>query len=113
MENTIIKQGREPYRKLIIAVSVIIPVTIAVLFGVKIPGYDFSFLPPVYATLNGMTAIFLISAFIAIKDGRQKLHELLMKGCMILSSLFLVMYVLYHMTSESTAFGGIGMIRYV
>jgi putative membrane protein len=113
MENRTITQEKEPYRKLIIAVSVIIPVTIAVLFGVKIPGYDFSFLPPVYATLNGMTAIFLISALIAVKNGKQKLHELLMKVCMILSSLFLVMYVLYHMTSESTAFGGIGTVRYV
>ena len=113
MENSAATQQKEPYRKLVIAVSVIIPLTIAVLFGVKIPGYDFSFLPPVYASLNGMTAIFLISALIAIKNGKQKLHELLMKVCMILSSLFLVMYVLYHMTSDSTAFGGTGMVRNV
>src|SRR5688572_25721403 len=113
MENTTITQGREPYKKLIIAVSVIIPVVIAILFGVKIPGYDFSFLPPIYATLNGMTAVVLISALIAVKNGKQKLHELLMKVCMILSSLFLVMYVLYHMTSESTAFGETGVVRNV
>lgn len=113
MENTAITQGKEPYRKLIIAVSIVIPVTIAVLFGVKIPGYNFSFLPPIYATLNGMTAVVLISALIAIKNGKQKVHELLMKVCMILSSLFLIMYVLYHMTSDSTAFGGTGVVRNV
>ncbi len=32
---------------------------------------------------------------------------------MVLSALFLVLYVLYHMTSDSTAFGGQGAIRYV
>ncbi|HKZ38669.1 MAG TPA: DUF420 domain-containing protein [Chryseolinea sp.] len=113
MENTTITQEKEPYRKLIIAVSIIIPLTVAILFGVKIPGYDFSFLPPIYATLNGMTAVVLISALIAIKNGKQKVHEWLMKVCMILSSLFLVMYVLYHMTSDSTAFGGTGVVRNV
>ena len=113
MENTTITQEKEPYRKLIIAVSIIIPLTVAILFGVKIPGYDFSFLPPIYATLNGMTAVVLISALIAIKNGKQKVHEWLMKVCMILSALFLVMYVLYHMTSDSTAFGGAGVVRNV
>jgi len=111
MGSTIVTGRKEPYRKLIIAVSIVIPITIAILFGVKIPGYDFSFLPPIYATLNGMTALSLISALVAIKNGKQKLHEMLMKVCMILSSLFLVMYVLYHMTSESTAFGGVGAVR--
>lgn len=41
------------------------------------------------------------------------MHELLMKLCIGLSASFLVMYVLYHMTSESTPYGGEGVIRYV
>jgi putative membrane protein len=36
-----------------------------------------------------------------------------MKICIGLSAAFLVMYVMYHMTSESTPFGGEGVIRYV
>jgi putative membrane protein len=36
-----------------------------------------------------------------------------MKTCIGLSASFLVMYVIYHMTSESTVFGGTGVIRYV
>jgi len=101
------------YTKLIIAVSVVIPVVVAILFGVKIPGYDFHFLPPVYATINGLTAILLSAAFISIKSGKRKIHEFLMKTCMILSALFLLMYVIYHMTSDSTPFGGEGSIRYI
>jgi hypothetical protein len=75
----------EPYRKLIIAVSIIIPLAVAALFGIKVPGYDFSFLPPIYATINGITAVLLVIAFLAIKNGRRLLHERTMKTCIGLS----------------------------
>lgn len=107
------QQKKEPYKKLIIAVSIIIPLVVAFLFGVKIPGYDFSFLPPIYASINGITAVLLLAAVIAIKNKNRKLHERLIKTCMVLSASFLVMYVLYHMTSDSTPYGGQGSIRYV
>jgi len=98
------------YSKLIIAVSIIIPVVVAILFGVKLKdfGYDvepLSMLPPVYATINGITAIVLVWAVLAIKKGNQKLHERLMTFAIALSVAFLVMYVAYHMTADSTKFG--------
>jgi putative membrane protein len=101
------------YKKLIIALSVIIPVAVAILFGVKVEGYDLTFLPPIYASVNGLTAILLMMAVLAIKSGRKQLHERLMKTCLLLSAGFLMMYVAYHMTSDSTSFGGQGSIRYV
>ena len=104
---------KEPYNKLIIAVSILIPVVVAVLFGVKIPGYDLSFLPPIYASINGITAILLVTAVVAIKRKNRAVHERLMKTCVILSATFLVLYVLYHMTSDSTPYGGAGPVRYV
>lgn len=94
--------------------SIAIPVVVAVLFGIKIPNVEpLSFLPPIYASINGLTAVLLIVAVWAIKNKNVKLHETLMKVCIGLSVLFLAMYVAYHMTSQSTAFGGEGMIRYV
>lgn len=104
---------KEPYQKLIIVLSIVLPLAVAALFGIRIPGYDFSFLPPIYATINGVTAILLIVAVIAIKNKKKKLHEMLMKTCIGFSALFLVMYVAYHMTSDSTPFGGEGAIRIV
>jgi len=86
---------------------------VAILFRVKIEGYDFSFLPPIYASINGLTAVLLVSAVIAIRNKKRQLHERIMKTCIGLSAVFLVMYVLYHMTSDSTPFGGEGAIRYV
>jgi putative membrane protein len=104
---------KEPYNKLIVAVSILIPLLIAVLFGVKIPGYDFSFLPPIYASINGVTAILLVAAVMAIKRKNRVLHERLIKTCMALSATFLVLYVIYHLTSDSTPYGGVGTLRYV
>lgn len=103
---------KTPFKKLIVALSVVLPVAIAVLFKVEIPGYDFSFLPPIYASINGLTAVLLVIAVRAIKHGKRTLHENLIKTCMILSALFLVMYVLYHMTSDSTKHGGEGALLY-
>jgi len=103
----------DPYRKLIIALSISIPVIVAILFRVQIPGYDLSFLPPIYATINGLTAILLVTAVRSIKNGKQQLHERIMKVCIGLSAAFLVMYVLYHMTSAPTPYGGEGALKYV
>jgi len=107
----VINNKETKYNKLIIALSIVIPVAVAVLFSVKIEGFDFSFLPPIYASINGLTAILLIVALIAIKQKNIKLHESLMKVCIGLSACFLIMYVLYHMTSESTPYGGEGALR--
>ena len=106
------------YSKLIIAVSIIIPLVVALLFSVKLKDFGFdveplSFLPPIYATINGLTAIVLVLGVMAIKNGNQVLHQRLMTTAIAFSLLFLVMYVAYHMTSDSTKFGGEGTIRYV
>ena len=106
------------YRVWIIILSVVIPIAVAILFGVKLKDYGIdveplTFLPPIYASINGLTAIVLILAVLAIKNGNRILHERLMKTAIGLSVLFLLMYVAYHMTSDSTSFGGEGLIRYV
>lgn len=102
------------YKKLTILISILLPVVVAVLFGVKIPNVEpLSFLPPIYAGINGLTAILLVGAVMAIKKGNRKLHEGLMKTCLVLSVLFLGMYVAYHMTSDSTVYGGEGILKYV
>jgi putative membrane protein len=106
----------QKFNKFIIIVSIVIPVVVALLFSVKLKDFGFhveplSFLPPIYAAINGITAVVLISAVLAIKNGKRKLHEQLMTTAIALSVAFLVMYVAYHMTSDSTKFGGEGIIR--
>ena len=113
------KQNLETkYNKWIVVLSVAIPLVVALLFGVNLRkmGYDvepLSFLPPIYATINGITAVLLLLAVNAIKNGKVKLHENLMKTAIGCSAAFLGMYVAYHMTSDSTKFGGEGIIKYI
>lgn len=107
------------FNPLIIIVSIAIPLVVALLFSVKLKDFGIhvqplDFLPPIYATINGITAIVLVLAVRAIKNGNRKLHERLMTSAIILSVLFLGMYVAYHMTAESTKFGAtVVWVRYV
>ncbi|SHJ76643.1 putative membrane protein [Maribacter aquivivus] len=107
-------KDEKKFNKLIAVVSVIIPIVVAILFGVKLPNVEpLSFLPPIYAAINGITAVLLLVAVWAIKKGNQKLHQNLMTTNIVLSLLFLIMYIAYHMTSDSTSYGGVGAIKYV
>ena len=106
------------YSKWIVILSIAIPFAVALLFGVNLRKLGFNvepltFLPPIYATINGITAVILIAALWAIKNKKVRLHQNLMKSAIACSILFLVMYMAYHMTSDSTKFGGEGVLRYV
>ena len=94
------------YNRIIITLSIVLPLVIAGLFGVKLDVELPVFLPPIYATTNAITAIVLIFAVIAIKKGNRIVHEKLIKTAMLLSILFLILYVAYHMTSDSTSYQG-------
>lgn len=116
MENY--KELEQKYTKWIWILSIAIPIVVAILFGVNLQklGYDvkpLSFLPPIYATINGITAVLLVWAVAAIKKGNKALHERLIKLCIACSIAFLAMYVAYHMTSIETKYGGEGFMRYV
>ena len=105
-------------KSFIIIVSILIPVVVAILFNVKLNDFGYNvapmhFLPPIYAGINALTAVVLVAAVIAIKNGNRVVHERLMTSAIVLSILFLVMYVIYHMTTESTKYGGEGILRLV
>lgn len=114
----VVTKNEQKYKFWITVLSIAIPVAVAVLFRVNLRelGLDvkpLSFLPPIYASINGLTAVLLVAAILAIKKGNRKRHENLMKMALICSSIFLLMYVAYHMTSDSTEYGGSGALKYV
>jgi len=110
---TIETTSSKKYNKWIIALSIVIPLVVALLFGVKLDVELPIFLPPVYATINAITALLLVVAVWAIKNKKRLLHERLMKTAIIASIIFLILYIAYHMTSDSTTFEGQGWVRYV
>lgn len=118
MKNTKELKSTKKYNKWIVILSIAIPLVVALLFGVNLKKMGFevqplTFLPPIYATINGFTAVILLTAFWAIKNKRITLHKKLITLAIVCSAAFLVMYVAYHMTSDSTKFGGEGTIKYV
>jgi len=101
------KTTKKKYQLWVNVLSVAIPIVVALLFKVRLPNVEpLSFLPPIYASINGLTALLLVSALIAIKNNKRRLHEGLMKTAIACSLLFLVMYVAYHMTSDPTSYEG-------
>ncbi len=114
MGKSVANQNEKKYNKWIVVLSISIPLAVAALFGVRIPNVEpLSFLPPIYASINGLTALILLTALWAIKNKKRVLHERLMKTAILFSVVFLLMYIAYHMTSDSTKFGGEGTIKYV
>jgi len=80
---------QKQFRRLIYILSIVIPVAVAMLFEIKIEGVNLRFLPKVYATINGITAVLLILALVAIKAKKIKLHQRIINICLLLSICFL------------------------
>ena len=107
-------KNEKKYKGWIVTLSIAIPIVVAVLFSVRIPDMGpYLVLPPIYATINGITALTLLIALWAIKNKKRDLHEKLMKISIGLSVCFLVMYVFYHMTSDPTSYGDKGALMYI
>lgn len=112
------KAGERKARNLVIAVSLAIPVVVTFLYFMKKlvitdgPLKDFlDQLPLVNASVNGLTAVLLVAGFIAIKNKNIVLHRRIMTLCLLLSVVFLLSYVTYHSTHETTTYGGEGFMR--
>jgi uncharacterized membrane protein YozB (DUF420 family) len=61
-------------------------------------------LPTLNAILNSISAIFLITGFWYIKKGDQQSHKKMMISALIVSTLFLTSYLIYHYNIPSTPY---------
>lgn len=119
MSNVIKTQALEEqqYKKLRLIVNIIsavLPLAVAALFGVRLNidlPFDVHILPLINAILNATTAVLLIAALVAVKQGNIKLHSRMIYAAMGVSLAFLLVYVFYHVVTESTKFGGQGTAR--
>jgi uncharacterized membrane protein YozB (DUF420 family) len=74
---------------------------------------DIADLPALNASLNALSAMFLLSGYLLIRNGRVALHKKCMLGALAASALFLTSYVIYHANTGSRPFEGQGAIRLV
>jgi putative membrane protein len=97
-----------------VAVSAAVIILVASMRIIKINlGIDFSFLPAIYSTTNALAAVFLLRALLFIKQKRIAEHKQMVTIALSLSAAFLLMYVLYHITSGEVKYCGEGAMRNV
>lgn len=100
------------------SLSVAVPVLVALLFyaqrtGNSIGDANVGFLPHLNACMNTATFFCLIGGFFAVKNKNIALHRTFMSSAFVLSSIFLVSYVIYHSQGHQVSYGGEGIIRYL
>ena len=74
---------------------------------------EFTDLPAVNATINGIATVLLVSGWFFIRSGRRVAHRNCMVAALVCSALFLVSYLVYHAQVGSVRFQGQGPIRAV
>lgn len=112
---TLVLPKNKKYNQFINIVAVAIPLVVAILLNPRIPKIDLGdwtkVLPHLNGLINSLTSISLLAGFYFIKQKNISAHRLMMTVSFSLGAVFLVSYVLYHLSNESTAFGGEGIIR--
>ena len=90
------------------ALSAVVLLLVGLMRTVRIPSpIDFSFLPPIHATLNALTAVTLVAALVFIKKKQIARHRAAIYASIGLSVLFLLSYVVYHFTSAEVRYGDV------
>ncbi|MFC5410583.1 DUF420 domain-containing protein [Larkinella bovis] len=108
-----IEQSKK-YNRLINILAIVIPVVVALLLGIRQKvdlGSWTTYLPHINAVINSATAVLLLIGLYFIKQKNVSAHRNVMLMAFTLGFIFLVSYVLYHLSNDSTSFGGQGMIR--
>jgi len=105
-------------RRLVWTLSIAVPLIVLVLFLLP-PAEGLSnetlrnvyWLPRFNALMNATAFCCLFASLMAIRRGNVARHRALNTAALALSALFLISYVTFHMLTESTRFGGEGLIR--
>ncbi|MGI9035029.1 MAG: DUF420 domain-containing protein [Pyrinomonadaceae bacterium] len=99
---------------LINVISVIVPLAVAVMisFPNKLALGEWTrILPHFIGGINFLTSIILICGLIFIKLNKVHLHRTAMTTAFCLGALFLICYVIYHLSNPANKFGGAGAVR--
>jgi len=70
-----------------------------------------AWMPALNAALNATSAVLLVAGYRCIRSGRIGAHVGCMVGACVVSSLFLVSYLVYHARAGSVRFLGAGWVR--
>jgi len=101
------------HKPLIIILSLVVPILVGLLYITpRFTGFEIHFLPLLNAIINGTVFFVLLFAINAIKNGNKKLHQRLIYLSLILSTIFLLSYVIHHATHDPVSYAGEGFLKY-
>ena len=101
---------------LINIISIVVPVAVAVMlaFPNKLNLGDWTRnLSHVIGAVNTLTTLVLIAGLVFIKRKKIEYHRIAMTTAFALGGLFLICYILYHISNPANKFNGEGAVRYV
>jgi putative membrane protein len=114
MESTTIVKQEKNANRLINIVSIVIPIVVALILGIR-QKFDLGTwttnLPHINGVINSLTSVLLVVGYYFIRQRNIVAHRWTMLTAFTLGALFLVNYVLYHISNESTPFRGVGWVR--
>lgn len=103
------------YTPIVAILTVVIVALVTILFFLPAyegeVGFDAKLLPMLNAIFNSFTFLALLVALFAIKKKNIRMHRAFIFMAFITTTLFLVSYVTYHYLTESTPYGGEGILR--
>lgn len=110
---TLLGLPEKSIRRLIWIVSVAIPLVVIVLLSLPRVdiGIDTGFIPRLNALINTSVSVLLLVGYFLIRRRQIAAHRKVMLTAFALSVLFLVSYVIYHLTHEEVRFGGTGWVK--
>jgi putative membrane protein len=111
---TLVIEKKPKYERIINVLAIAIPVAVAVLLGIRQKidlGEWTKVLPHVIGVINSLTAVFLLLGYYFVRNNNLTAHRQMMTAAFLLGAVFLVCYILYHVSNESTPYGGQGAIR--
>jgi putative membrane protein len=107
LEASMVKNDKKA-TTLILTVSFVVFAAVVLLSKFKLQlnlGFDVHVFALFNAIVNSAVAILLVSALIAVKNGKFELHKKIMLTALFLSILFLVSYIAHHLLAGETKFG--------
>lgn len=102
---------------LIAVLSVVIPLAVAYLIFAIQPDTELAqsvaFLPTLNAMINSTVTVLLILGLVFIRRKQIKLHRATMMSALVLSTCFLISYVIYHYAVGDSQYRGEGLIKVI
>jgi putative membrane protein len=109
----VLKENKSKW--IINSISIIVPLAVAILLSIPNKlnlGEGTQNFPHAIGLINTLTTLVLISGFVFIKKGKIEFHRRAMTLAFVLGSLFLIFYVMHHLTNPVNKFAGVGGVRY-